>query len=111
MVCGDHSYWVHKPCVVAKAENLLSPVPNPELTIVLDESDAAQVEQSQAIIDDISLEDSAAFAEKGLSKSLAHLQFVRSEGESFWEASVFPMAMRSEVPTSGMTEMLAEKMK
>ncbi len=39
------------------------------------------------------------------------LQFAKSEVESVWKALVFPMAMRSDLLTSGMMETLEEKLK
>ncbi len=55
MFCGNRSNWVHEPCVVSKAENLLSGVPDPEFAIVLDKSGAAQVEWPQAIMNNVGL--------------------------------------------------------
>ncbi len=36
------------------------------------------------------------------------LQFAKSEVERVWKAFVFPMAMRSALPTSGITDISSE---
>jgi len=39
------------------------------------------------------------------------LQLTRSEKERVWKASVLPIAIKSCLPTSGMTETFEEKLK
>ncbi len=66
MVCGNRAYWVHEPCVVSKAVNLLSGVGDPEFAVVFDQRGAAQVKWPQAIIDDVGLKECAAITEESV---------------------------------------------
>jgi putative hemolysin len=57
--------------VIAQAENFLSGVVNPEFAVCFDQGCTAQIERTEAIVEDVCLEDSATLAEESLSKAFA----------------------------------------
>jgi hypothetical protein len=71
MVCCNSSNGVLEPCVIAKAENFFSVVIALEFAVVFDQGCAAQIERTQAVVDDVCLEDGATLAEESLTQAFA----------------------------------------
>jgi len=102
------AYWVHQPCIVTKTKNLLPCIRNAEFAVGLDKCSCAQEEWPETVVDEIYFEDRTALAEESL-------PLTATSGQIGWRKSLksfsVPKVMRSARPTSGMMEMLAEKLK
>ncbi len=71
MVRGNRSDWIHKPCVIAKAENFLSGAVDLKFAVGFDKGGANEIKRAEAVVDDIGLEDGATFAEECLTQAFA----------------------------------------